>query len=173
MKTNEEQVDLLLGSLEPHLPDSVQRYKHLRLNLVKYFAWKRCDDPEELADEVISRVIKKLSTGEEIYSENPYTYIYGIAKNVFREYLRSLENERDLSETLLVQHSRQEQIEDCRRNCLLKLSPEKLEILQEYYLSTEGREAQAQEAHISLNALRLQVHRIRQELRACQKDCLK
>src|ERR1051325_9170827 len=173
MDKNQQAFEALLLRLEPDYPDQKKRYKQLRLKMVKFFVWRRCEDPDGLADETISRAVKNLSEGEEIRADNPYPYIYAIAKHVFMEYLREKRKLEiivsDLPDHLL---SYPEETQGCRKQCLQKLSEDKLSLLQKYYMGEESREILAQSFKISLNALRLQVHRLKQELRACEKDCL-
>lgn len=173
MDKNQQAFEDLLLRLEPKYPDQEKRYKQLRLKMVKFFAWKRCEDPDSLADETISRAVKKISEGEVIRAGNPYSYIYAIAKHVFMEYLREKRKREvianDLPDDL---QSYPEESQDCRKQCLQKLSKDKLSLLQKYYMSEPPREMLAKSFKVSLNALRLQVHRLKQELRTCEKDCL-
>ena len=173
MDKNQRAFEALLLRLEPGYPDQEKRYKQLRLTMVKFFAWKRCEDPDSLADETISRAVKNLSEGEEIRADNPYSYIYAIATHVFMEYLRE-KKKREVIVSDLPDHLKSylEESQDCRKQCLQKLSKDKLSLLQTYYMGEEPRETLAQSLKISLNALRLQVHRLKQELRTCETDCL-
>ncbi|HST23830.1 MAG TPA: hypothetical protein VLR90_22165 [Blastocatellia bacterium] len=172
MDKNQQAFEALLLRLEPGCSDHEKRYKQLRLKMVKFFAWKRTEDPDGLADETISRAVKNLSEGEEIRADNPYSYIYAIAKHVFMEYLRE-KKKREIIVSDLTDHLRNypEESQDCRKQCLQKLSGDKLSLLQKYYMNEEPREMLAQSLKISLNALRLKVHRLKQELRTCEKDC--
>jgi DNA-directed RNA polymerase specialized sigma24 family protein len=173
MDKNHQAFEALLLRIEPGFPDPEKRYKQLRLKMVKFFAWKRCEDPDGLADETIGRVVKNLNTGEEIRADNPYSYIYAVAKHVFMEYLREKKKREiiinDLPDLL---QSPPEDSQGCRTQCLQKLSGDKLSLLQRYYAGEETRENLAKYLNISLNALRLQVHRLKHELRTCEEDCL-
>jgi DNA-directed RNA polymerase specialized sigma24 family protein len=174
MEKEHEAFEATLARLEPDLPDSVQRYKQLRLKMTKFFSWRQSEDPESLADETITRAAKNIAAGEEIRAENPYPYFYGIAKNVFRENLREKEKRGELVDKMAEQTSSPSRDrEDCRKQCLEKLQPEKLLLLKQYYIGDESRENLAKTLNITLNALRLQVHRIKQELRECHEECLK
>ena len=164
----------LLLRMEPGYSSTEERYKQLRLKLTKFFAWRHCHDPEVLADETIMRTIKNINSGEEILATNPYSYLYAVATNVFREYVREMkkqeaiaeENIQDLTTSL-------DYGSDCRRECIERLSPDRLKMLQEYYMDEEDRVGIAASRGISLNALRLQVHRIKNELRRCYEECIK
>lgn len=174
MDINQGVFDKLLLRLEPDYSNFEKRYRQLRLKLVKFFAWRRCEDPESLADETISRTVKNIIEGEEIRTSKPYSYIYAIALNVFREYLR----EKSKREATFVSFptdpsSILENLYDCRKQCFQKLPAEKVRILQCYYSSGESKEKMAQSQGVTLNALRLQIHRIKNDLKACYQDCVK
>lgn len=173
MDKNLQAFEALLLRLEPGYPDSENRYKQLRQKMVKFFAWKRCEDPDGLADETIGRAVKNISAGEEIRSDNPYSYIYAIAKYVFMEYLREKKKREAISNNL-PDHLKNSSAgtQDCRNECLQELSGDKKGLLKQYYMGEESREMLARTLNISLNALRLQVHRIKQELRICHEECL-
>jgi DNA-directed RNA polymerase specialized sigma24 family protein len=63
--------------------------------------------------------------------------------------------------------------EDCRTECLLKLSPDKLKLLQEYFLDVKSSKQLAEELDTTINGLRLKIHRIKKELESCFEECLK
>jgi DNA-directed RNA polymerase specialized sigma24 family protein len=150
------------------------RFQRCRFKLVKFFAWRRCEDPESLADETISRLLKKVSEGKEISAGNPYSYVYAIASNVFQEYGRAKEKGKtlvNLDELPEISISRA--IDDCQKQCFEQLSEAKRELLAHYYLDHNDRNSIAQEESLSLNALRLKVHRIKLELKRCCEDCRK
>ena len=173
MDKNSQAFEALLLRLEPGFPDSEKRYKQWRLKMVKFFAWKRCEDPEALADETIGRTVKNLSAGEEIRAGNPYSYIYAIAKNIFMEYLRDKKKREAVINNLPDPvRSYSDDSADCRKECLQTLSRDKRSLLQRYYMDEETRERLAKSLKISLNALRLQIHRLKQELRVCEEQCL-
>jgi RNA polymerase sigma factor (sigma-70 family) len=174
MKTNEALINQLLLQLEPRQASPEARYKELRFKMVKFFAWRRCEDPELLADETVSRAISNITEGQEIRSENPYSYIYAIAKNVYREHLREKARRDDLPDDLPAETPADwGAVGDCRRECFERLSPDKRHLLYEYYFTDKSREQLANERGMTVNALRLQIHRIKNELRACYEGCLK
>jgi DNA-directed RNA polymerase specialized sigma24 family protein len=172
--SNEEAFNKLLRRLEPRYDSTYGQYVNFRHKLVKFFAWRRCEDPESLADETIGRLVKNLNAGQEIHSENAYSYIYAIAVNLFKEFLREKKKDQQMVENW--QPPRPpvaEAVRDCRSLCLQSLSKEKMELLEKYYLDEESRDDLALIHGGSINALRLQVHRIKNELRICYQKCLK
>src|ERR1044072_403350 len=82
-------LDQLFQLLEPDARSTEEGFRQCRLKLIKFFAWRRCEDPDNLADEKVSRLLKNVRAGQEISSDNPYSYVYAIAGNVFKEYVRA------------------------------------------------------------------------------------
>jgi DNA-directed RNA polymerase specialized sigma24 family protein len=165
--------DKLLARLEPDLPDSARRYKQVRLKMTKFFQWKRCADAESLADETIARAIKNVVEGLEIKANNPYIYIFVIAKNVYREYVRGEIKQRSLFSRLSDQPVQSGDWQDCRVQCLRELPPEKLRLLQTYYLDEKSSIQLAGELNVTVNALRLKIFRIKKDLESCYENCLR
>lgn len=173
MDNNEEPFDDLLARLEPELADSTARYKQLRSKLIKYFQWNRCGDPESLADETITRALKTVIKGTEIRADNRYYFIYAIAKNVRNEYIRREIKDRNLLDNFHEPTVELKDAEDCYVECLLNLPADKLKLLHEYFLDKRNSEQLAEELGITINALRLQIHRLKKALETCFEDCRK
>lgn len=163
-----------LRTLEPNASSVDDGFLRCRTKLVKFFFWRRCDDPDNLADETTTRLLNKVQAGQEISGDNPYGYVFGIAKNVLREYLKAKNRrgfETDIDE--LRDAPALEGTENCSSLCLALLSPEKREFLEEYYLDGIDREEFAREKNMTINALRLKVFRLREVLRHCMENCLR
>jgi DNA-directed RNA polymerase specialized sigma24 family protein len=175
MESNSDQVfAALFQLLEPNARSIEEGFQWCRFKLFKFFDWRNCDDAEDLADETIKRLITNVRAGHQILTDNPYSYVYGIAMNVCKEYWRrkkknpvviDIDGVADLTVPIVDA--------DCKRHCLEQLPKEKYELLIRYYLDPEEREALAREQQGTLNALRLQIYRIRSGLRDCFKDCQK
>ncbi|HYP29075.1 MAG TPA: hypothetical protein VE262_20360 [Blastocatellia bacterium] len=165
--------DSFLLSLEPGLPDSASRYKLFRSKMVKFFEWRQCEDAAGLADETIARSFKQISAGTQILAEDPYPYVYGIAKNLYKEYVRRQVRDEKLAKKIEERPAPAEESHDCRAQCLRQVPEGKLKLLQRYYLHPEERETLALEHNMTMNALRLQVHRLKKELKECQEDCMR
>lgn len=166
--------DRLLQALEPEALSVSDGFRRCRSKLVRFFYWRRCEDPDNLADETTSRLLKNILSGQEISIHRPYSYVYAIARHVFQEYRRArvkagIETDIDeLRETPAPQGR-----EDCYSICLSQLSAEKREFLEQYYLDSIDREQFASDKGLTLNALRLQVFRYKTNLRLCVDNCLK
>ena len=55
-----EAFDSLLSWLDPDREWAGEKYEVIRARLIKVFAYRGCHTPEELADETINRVAKKI-----------------------------------------------------------------------------------------------------------------
>lgn len=169
---NNQPFDEFLCRLEPDEKFPAAQYRQLRRKLIKYFAWRKCEDPETLADETITRLVKNVNKGPEIRAANPYAYVYGVAKNIFREYVKEKQKDRDVINRWEPSYSPvAETVLDCRRLCMESLSEDKVELLMQY-LGQRDRQMMAGLKGISVNALRLQIHRIKNEIRDCYEKCL-
>jgi DNA-directed RNA polymerase specialized sigma24 family protein len=151
-----------------------REYDRLRFKLIRYFAWKGSRCPDDLADETFFRVWRRVSQGAEIRSSNPDSYFYGVAANVLREE-RGLPAELPIPELStdrrLSSFGGLDRLElKLRLEELLKeLLPEDRALLLRYY--TEDRQSLAREHRITLELLRLRIHRIKRDLaaQACEK----
>ena len=176
MRTNGDPFEQFLSRLAPDVPSSSERYLWLRARLIKFFAWKRCEDPEGLSDETIGRLITNLYAGEEI--EKPSSYAYGTAHNVFRENARSIARHDQIQDSWEVALERpgaqkHDAFEECARLCLEKLSDDKKRVLEQYYSDEGNREELARRMGLSVAALRTKIHRLKPDLRDCYEKCMK
>lgn len=166
--------DRLFQLLEPSAQSVEAGFRQCRLKLIKFFAWRHCEDPDNLADETISRLLRNVQSGQEILADNPYSYVYAIASNIFKEYLRAKRKGAALVNIDEVREVAAPATEDdCKKLCLEQLPPEKRELLAYYYLGYEERDDIAAALGLTLNALRLQVHRIKHGLKRCTEECRK
>src|SRR5215211_2074555 len=86
---NQAAFDKLLTRFDPDPERAGQKYEQLRAGIIKYFECRGSAFPDELADETINRVARKVVEGAEIPESNFSSYFYGVARNVFKEHLRS------------------------------------------------------------------------------------
>jgi DNA-directed RNA polymerase specialized sigma24 family protein len=172
--SSQSSFDRLLQALEPEALSVGESFRRCRTKLVRFFLWKHCDDPDNLADETTSRLVKKVQSGQEISTDHPYNYVYAIARNVFYEYLRAKEKSGIEIEIDALREERvAEGTEDCWSQCLAQLSLEKREFLEVYYLDSIDREQFAHEKGMTINALRLTVFRYKNALKHCVENCLR
>src|SRR5258708_27569518 len=62
----------------------------IRNKLIRFFDRQGCPSPEDLTDETINRVARKISRGPRIWAKEPLSYFYGVALNVFMDHRRRL-----------------------------------------------------------------------------------
>jgi len=173
-----EALERLLELLDPDPAEAARAFVQLRHRLTRLFEWRGCRFPEDLVDETISRVARRLDEGVEIRSDDPYRYFCGVAHMVFKEVLRERRRERKLQDPASwpAPPDPEDEHDDPRmeilQTCLEKLSKEQRGLLLDYHQG-EGRERIENRRRIAgrldvpLNALRIRVHRIRAKLEEC------
>jgi RNA polymerase sigma factor (sigma-70 family) len=183
----------LLARLDSDRERAGGRYENLRRKLVKYFECRGCLAAEDYADETINRVARRMSEGKHIWTADPASYCYGVARNVLREYWISPDRELAALECLPpVAHPSSrtddlfwsesekymlDQQMDALDHCMNELPAESRELLIEYYKGERGerirnRKLLARRLGIPPNALRIRVHRIREKLERCVNESL-
>jgi len=168
---DQDNFEQLFRLLEPKAKSLAAGFQMCRLKLVKFFAWKHCADPEDLADETITRLIKNIANGQQISSQNPYSYVYAISGNVFKEYART---RNKMGNQISLQGAEEpvapDKLDESYSYCLDQLEPLQIQLLSEYYIENSRPEDIARRHNLSINALRLQIHRIKQTLRRCKDN---
>lgn len=173
-----EDFDRLLAWLDSDRERAAQKYVHIRQSLTKILAWRGCSEAEDLTDETIDRVVKKVHLLAETYKGDPTLYFYGVAKRVRLEYLKSLETRR--AATAPPPAERDEDVEPlhrCLDQCVQTLAAADQELVLTYY-EKEGqakidfRKELAWRMGLEATALRVRMHRIRSALQKCIKKCL-
>jgi RNA polymerase sigma factor (sigma-70 family) len=189
MKTDlaitQQSFDELLTWLDPDRETAGHKYEEIRRSLVKIFAWRKCSDPEGMADATINIVAQKVCTLRQTYKGDPYNYFYGVARNLIREYQKSkaaqvMLDDIDSKKTAVIDDTDDDDVEHvdgCLRECLDTLDPDERELVLAYY-KNEGqakidlRRKLAQLRGIDTNALRQRIYRIRCLLADCMENCL-
>lgn len=175
-----EAFERLLGLLHPEPEKAADQYRRLRRRLIRLFEWRGGRFPDDLADETISRVARRLDDGVEIRSDDPFRYFCGVAHMVFKEVLRERRKDRVLQDPARWPPAvEQPEIEDDRmdalRACLNRLGGDQKDLILAYHEGErreriENRRKLADELGIELNALRIRVHRTRLKLERCVKS---
>ncbi len=173
--------DGFLAALDRDRDKAGEKYEHIRLKLLKYFQWCGSEVPDIDADETINRVTRRIYEGQDVY--NLTGYIFGVAKLVQAESLKQQRRRQALDEVSLIELSsigvevEVPNYQDCLERCLGRLSNEDREVITEYYRNKktdkiDGRKRLAARLGISLNTLRVKMHRQRVILEACVEKCL-
>ena len=182
-----------LNWLDEGVDSDGARYLEMRRRLAGYFDRRNCPFPEDLADETLNRVARKLDEKGEIVGASPAHYCYIVAKFVFLEFGRRGENKNtsldDALESgqvipkLTVPFRTDEDIGakekpfDCLEQCLSKLPPKDRELILDYYCGEqrakiERRSELAARFSLTMNALSIRACRIRDKLELCVSKCI-
>jgi len=183
---NKESFDALLTWLNPEPELAAQKYEQIRHGLIKVFRWHGHDDAEDLADEVISRVVVQAIERSKTYVGDPARYFYGVAKKVLLESGRRRPRPTTLSPKLETiddfaraeENTRKERLDFCLEKCLKEQNDANRELILRYYREnkepkTTFRKMLATELAIDTNALRVRIYRIRHALKHCIEDCMR
>lgn len=170
--------DLFLAILDSNPNLAAQKYETLRIKLIKFFEWRACSFAEDLTDETLDRVVKKVEAGEQI---NDYTsYSYQVARFLYLEYLKKQAKRQavvtNMTATVSVDEDDNPQL-NCLESCLSNLSTDNRKIILGYYYNDkqakiDRRKKLAETLGISANALRIKALRIRAKLEECVLKCL-
>jgi DNA-directed RNA polymerase specialized sigma24 family protein len=172
----QETFEQLLIFLSPDRERAGRRYEEVRLRLVKIFACRGCLIPEELADETINRVARKVGEIGKTYVGDPALYFCGVARKVFLESVRKRPERRPLPKA---ESSVDKELElECLDQCMQTLTPKNRRLILEYYQGERGdkikhRKELAHQWGVGPNALRIRAHRIRHNLHECVVECFK
>jgi len=181
----------LLGWLDAGNDSDGRVYLEMRQRLVSYFDRKNCLNADELADETLNRVARRLEEEGKIESETPAKYCYITAKFVFMESLRGADKKNVPLDDVLKQPQAnelmaanegeekklKEKMLDCLEKCTGKLEAANRDIIVNYYygeerIKIENRRALAGKLGISTNALTIRACRIRDKLESCVGKCV-
>lgn len=173
--------DGFLTTLDRDREKAGEKYEYIRLKLLKYFQWCGSEAPDIDADETINRVTRRIYEGQEVF--NLTGYIYGVAKLVHAESLKRQSRIRALDEDSLIEVSSIDvevgaaKYQECLERCLGCLSDADREVITEYYrykktAKINCRKRLAARLGISLNTLRVKMHRQRMSLEACVEKYL-
>ena len=164
-----------LAWLDPDRDQAGKKYEDIRRKLIKIFACRGCNCPEELVDETINRVIRKIQEIGETYVGEPALYFHGVARNVHHEFLRRKPAGQPPPPPNDQQRNDAEY--ECLEQCMERLTPRSRGLVLRYYQEEKRekidlRRQLALQLGIPLNALRIRACRIRTNLHACVMECL-
>ena len=173
-----EEFERLLAWLSHDREKAGAIYEKIRGKLIGFFINRACIEPEELTDETISRVARKVAEGK-VDSDDPLKFCYGVAKFVHYEDIRRREKIKKLRPDYLQTFVREDREREmaCLDACLEKLTPENRTIITRY-IAHQGREKIRTRKELALrmgkgmNALRIRVFRIQNTLRECIRNCV-
>jgi RNA polymerase sigma factor (sigma-70 family) len=167
--------DRLLLWLDADSERAGELYEKIRWRLIAILASRGCRVPEELADETIDRVARRVVDIEASYVGDKSLYFLGVMNNVHHEYLKRprLSEQAPPADDSAVK----EQTYLCLDKCIEKLTPHAREIIEQYYAADKRakinlRKRIAAALGVSNSNLRLRALRIRAKLQVCIERCL-
>jgi DNA-directed RNA polymerase specialized sigma24 family protein len=158
-------------------------YVAMHGRLASYFARKGCRTPDELADETLTRVARRLQEEGTIAGVAPAQFCYITARYVWLEHLRDPAHApppvtKDPATAAVSEDDEQERERwlACLDTCLAHLDPDDRQIILDYYAGASNeRIARRRELVTRLgttaNALAIKASRLRERLRTCVAAC--
>jgi DNA-directed RNA polymerase specialized sigma24 family protein len=161
--------------LAPNRELAGKKYEEIRNRLIMIFTCRGCYEAEELADETINRVTRRVPDIAATYTGDQALYFYGVAHKVHSEYLRKRSAQPPPPS---VEKSEEDEARyDCLEGCMMSLTKDNRELLLNYYqeekqAKIKARKELAERLNIPLNAIRIRAFRLRERLRTCVLECL-
>lgn len=171
----QEDFDRLLAWLDEDRERAGILYEKIRWRLITILAARDCPLPEELADETIDRVARRVVDIQETYVGDKALYFLGVANNVHHEYLKRPASPEPPPPNDDVEEK--ERTHRCLENCIENLQEDSKHLIRRYYAEDKQakidlRKQLADELGVSINNLRLRALRIREKLQGCIERCL-
>ncbi len=171
----QDEFDRLLAWLDPDRERAALLYEKIRWRLIAILASRGCPAAEEVADETIDRVSRRVADIQATYVGDPAIYFLGVMNNVHHEYLKRPQPPRLVASDDDVETK--ERIHLCLDNCLGKLAPHARQLIEQYYAENKRakinlRRLIARQLGIKTTTLRLRALRIRVKLQECIQQCM-
>ncbi len=134
-------------------------------------------DAEDLADEAINRVMKRLPEIRDTYVGDPARYFHGVARYIILEMMRRKEVGVEEVPGVTTEAEVHSDEYDCLLKCLRFLPSDRRDLILDYYIY-DGRDKIAQhrrmasELGITEGALRGRAHQVRGNLEKCIQQCI-
>lgn len=168
--------DQLLRWLDPDPNRAGERYEAIRHRLIQVFLNRQCTEAEDLADDTINRVAKRVPDLQDVPPVDRERYFYGVAKNVTREFFRSRARKTQ-PPPAPASAAELEPYLKCLDECLSKLPRKNAKLILEYYeeqkrAKIKSHQEMRDKLRLKAGALRARVFRIRLRLETCLRECL-
>jgi RNA polymerase sigma factor (sigma-70 family) len=156
----------LLALLDADPVKAAAQYTSLYDRLVKFFEWRRCASPEDLAQDVLMRGMRRIRAGVQIET-TLVQYFYGVANHVLLEERRADQKEERLTAPL-TEVAGSDDLGSVERKIYLRqvlsrLPRDDRELIVRYHLS--DRTALKRRLGLTAEALRVRVHRVQRRIR--------
>lgn len=176
MSITEEQFQQLLTWLDKDPGRAGLKYEEIRRKLIIIFLNRKCEEAEDLADDTINRVARRVCEIKKTYVGDPARYFYGVAKKIFSEHMRKTSKRRRVQPPVASNSDLEPHLK-CLDECLDKLDPVSRELILTYYQEQKQAKIQShkkmeESLNINAGALRARTHRLRLKLQKCVLECL-
>ena len=178
----------LLSWLDKGNDSQGEQYLDVRERLVHYFARRNGPGPDDLADETLNRVARRLEETGSIDDVEPARYCYIVARFVLLESLRQrdrqpglvweADQQADSARTTPGDDMSEERDRTlaCLERCLAARPPSERELILDYYRTQSGsaraqRKQLAGRLGLTANSLAIRACRIRSRLESCVRAC--
>ena len=165
-----------LAWLDPDHERAGEEYERLRFRLSTFFGQRRCAFADDLTDETINRLIVKAGA-EQI--ENKFAYCYGVARNVYHEWLREQRPHLDIDDVTVAAKPPAEPSfsSACLDKCMGELPPDVRTLLLDYFSEAKLAKIKlhqriSKSLQTSQTALRMRVMRSKRKLKTCIQECM-
>lgn len=173
-------LDRLLLALGSDRERAAIEYERLHERVAGLLRWWGSARADELADETLDRVARKLEEGAEIPRGSLGAYVRGVARMVFYEAARRVEADPlpdEIDITAAPADEGKERSLACLDRCLATLPPADRDCVLRYYgggeqRAIDSRRALAASLGISPTALRIRTFRLRDRLERCVTACV-
>jgi hypothetical protein len=180
-----EQFEALLRRLSPDRELAGARYEQLRRRLIVVFTYRGCRNPEDLADQTMDRVARKLREDppdQEAADLSPF--VFGVAWNIARESFRRSRHDMVMESAESVESltatdraAADDRRQRCLDWCLQRLERDERDLVLNYFQDERSarirrRAMLARQLHLTSNALRLRIWRLTVSLRECGVACV-
>lgn len=166
----------MLDRLGAEPEQAAGQYEQLRRKIIRFFAWEQCTGAEDLADECLDRVARKIEDGVEIL--NIAGYVAGVARLMVKEHQARRRREQVVLEEFSHRRETAGSGEDVERAvadlnaCLDRFNADQRRLILSYYEGDharriENRKRLAEELALLPNALRNRAMRLRSLLETC------
>jgi DNA-directed RNA polymerase specialized sigma24 family protein len=166
----------LLATLNPDRERAAVTYEQLRVRIIGLLRWWGAAAAEQLADETLDRVARKLLEGTVVPQVSLGAYVRGVARLVFYESSRERLEPLSGFEAAAISLEDGAAAGECLDRCLASWPAADRDLLLRYYgagKAADVRRRMADELGISSTALRIRMHRLRARLERCVAECLK
>jgi len=175
-----------MNFLDPDGERAGEKYVAIHNTLIKFFYWRGCVVPEDLADETIKRVIWNLYKGLKLERHKLMAYMRGVARNVHLEGLKEPPMvdaaPEDVGPSVAPvypgEHTKEEIRMRCLEKCLAQQPPRDREVIIGFFQyekrkKIENRAEMAKRLGLSRSGLGTMVFHIKKRIKKCAQACIK